>query len=51
MKKKRLKKWVSNLLAILFIWLIGIMFFVCAAINAKQIDRSMDYETNYSINN
>lgn len=43
MKKRRLKKWVKELLILVVISLLAVGFVFIASARAEQIDRSMNY--------
>jgi hypothetical protein len=51
MKKRRLKKWVRLTINFMVIFIIALCFTLIANARANQVDRSMGYETNCSINN
>lgn len=44
MKKRRLRKWVKDLLIISLLFIIGFGFVFAMVERAEQIDRSMGYE-------
>ena len=44
MKKRKLKKWVKETIAITIVMLIGIGCIFTLSLRAEQIDRSMTYE-------